>query len=126
MKDSMKKLNHIPKFSAHTFNIISAKNKMKVLMVFVISLLGLVVHSDEIVETLSSPLHAELVKKFGNEKCENEKIGELSKDHVKCTQAINREDISEVNNKNNDFQAFVQINLFLRTIALFLKKLSNV
>ena len=77
-------------------------------MVFVISLLGLVVHSDEIVETLSSPLHAELVKKFGNEKCENEKIGELSKDHVKCTQAINREDISEVNNKNNDFQVFVQ------------------
>jgi len=68
---------------------------MKVLIVFVISLLGLVVHSDEIMETLSSPLHAELVKKFGNEKCENEKIGELSKDHVKCTQAINREDISE-------------------------------
>ena len=99
---------------------------MKVLIVFAISLLGLVVHSDEIMETLSSPLHAELVKKFGNEKCENEKIGELSKDHVKCTQAINREDISEVNNKNNDFQVFVQINIFLRTIAIFLRKSSNV
>ena len=85
---------------------------MKVLIVFVISLLGLVVHSDEIVETLSSPLHAELVKKFGNEKCENEKIGELSKDHVKCTQAINREDISEVNDRNNDFQVFVQISKY--------------
>ena len=72
-------------------------------MVFVISL-GFVqaqADSDEIVETLSSPLHAKLVREFGpasNEKCENEKIGELSKDHVKCTQAINRLEIREVNN----------------------------
>ena len=78
---------------------------MKFLLVFVISL-GLVQaivqeDSEEFFETLSSPLHAKLVNEFGqagNEKCENEKIVELSKDHTKCTQKNRLVEISEVNN----------------------------
>ena len=78
---------------------------MKFLLVFVVSL-GIVQaivqeDSDNFVETLSSPLHAKLVKEFGpagNEKCENEKIVELSKGHTKCTQKNRLVEISEVNN----------------------------
>ena len=78
---------------------------MKFLLVFVVCL-GLVQaivqeDSEEIFETLSSPLHAKLVKEFtpaGNEKCENEKIVKLSKDHTKCTQKNRLVEISKVNN----------------------------
>merc|ERR1712241_762887 len=84
-----------------SFNVIFFV-KMKFLLVLVVSL-GLVQgivqeYSEEIFETLSSPLHAKLVKEFGpagNDKCENEKIVELSKGHTKCTQKNRLVEISK-------------------------------